>query len=53
MRHSAGNPEKNVDFHAVYGSGRGAAYTMAAPGESKRIRFKAMYRGAFIYHCAV
>ncbi len=44
----------NIDFHAVYGPGGGAAHTNAAPGEdAAHIRFKAMYAGAFIYHCAV
>ncbi len=43
----------NIDMHAVYGTGGGAAYTLVGPGQSKTIRFKAMYPGAFIYHCAV
>lgn len=43
----------NVDFHAVYGTGGGANATLCPPGQSKTIRFKALYPGAFIYHCAV
>lgn len=43
----------NVDFHAVYGTGGGAPATMCPPGVTKKISFKAMYPGAFIYHCAV
>ncbi|MDZ7772175.1 MAG: copper-containing nitrite reductase [Balneolaceae bacterium] len=43
----------NVDFHAVYGTGGGAAATYCSPGQSKTIKFKAMYPGAYIYHCAV
>lgn len=43
----------NVDLHAVYGTGGGANATLAMPGETKRIRFKTLYPGAFIYHCAV
>ncbi len=43
----------NIDFHAVYGTGGGADATMAAPGQSKTITFRAEYPGAFIYHCAV
>ncbi|WP_132056804.1 copper-containing nitrite reductase [Halorussus amylolyticus] len=43
----------NVDFHACYGPGGGADATTIAPGESARLRFKATYPGAFIYHCAV
>ncbi|TYP94830.1 dissimilatory nitrite reductase (NO-forming), copper type apoprotein [Fodinibius salinus] len=43
----------NVDFHAVYGTGGGANATFVTPGQSKTIKFKAMYPGAYIYHCAV
>jgi len=43
----------NVDFHAVYGTGGGADDTLCPPGMSRTIKFKAMYPGAFIYHCAV
>ncbi len=43
----------NIDLHAVYATGGGSAYTLVTPGRSKTIRFKAMYPGAFIYHCAV
>lgn len=43
----------NVDFHAVYGTGGGAVATTAAPGEQNALKFKAMYPGAYIYHCAV
>ncbi|MFB6156484.1 MAG: copper-containing nitrite reductase [Haloferacaceae archaeon] len=43
----------NVDFHAAAGPGGGAEATMTAPGETTRLRFKATYPGAFIYHCAV
>lgn len=43
----------NIDLHAVYGSHGGGMATYAAPGQSQTIKFKAMYPGAFIYHCAV
>lgn len=43
----------NIDLHAVYGTGGGAADTFVTPGSSNSIKFKAMYPGAFIYHCAV
>ena len=43
----------NVDLHAVYGPGGGNIATTAAPGQSNGVEFKAMYPGAFIYHCAV
>jgi nitrite reductase (NO-forming) len=43
----------NVDLHSVYGTGGGAEATMAAPGEQNSMEFRAMYPGAFIYHCAV
>lgn len=43
----------NVDFHSCYGSGGGAEFLNVGPGQKKRIRFKTMDPGAFIYHCAV
>lgn len=43
----------SVDFHSCFGTGGGSAYTTVSPGESRRIRFKVMNPGAFIYHCAV
>ncbi len=43
----------NIDIHAVYGTGGGAMATFVTPGSQQSIRFKAMYPGAFIYHCAV
>lgn len=43
----------NVDFHAVYGTGGGAEATICPPGQSRTIKFQALYPGAFIYHCAV
>lgn len=46
------NPH-NVDFHSCYGTGGGADFLNVGPGQEKRIRFKTMDPGAFIYHCAV
>jgi nitrite reductase (NO-forming) len=46
------NPH-NIDLHAVYGSGGGAPYSFVLPRQNKAFRFKAVYPGAFIYHCAV
>ena len=43
----------SIDLHAVYGPGGGAEPLMVLPGQSKTIKFKAMYPGAFIYHCGV
>lgn len=43
----------NVDFHAVYGPGGAAEATLCPPGQSRKVKFKATYPGAFIYHCAV
>jgi nitrite reductase (NO-forming) len=43
----------NVDFHAAAGPGGGAEATMTSPGETARLKFKATYPGAYIYHCAV
>lgn len=43
----------NVDFHAVYGPGGGAADTTITPGEGPvEIEFRLEYPGAFYYHCA-
>jgi nitrite reductase (NO-forming) len=43
----------NVDLHAVYGTGGSSSATLVMPGQSASVEFKAMYPGAFIYHCAV
>ncbi|WP_211194935.1 copper-containing nitrite reductase [Halorhabdus amylolytica] len=43
----------NVDFHAIYGTGGGSVATNAAPGAENKMRFRAEYPGAYIYHCAV
>ena len=43
----------NIDSHAIYGPGGGAAHTNVNPGESATIKFRAEYAGAHIYHCAV
>jgi nitrite reductase (NO-forming) len=54
LRNSAENhTAHNIDLHAVYATGGGSAYTRVAPGQSKVVRFKVMYPGAFIYHCAM
>jgi nitrite reductase (NO-forming) len=50
---SASAMPHNIDFHAVYGTGGGAEATMAPPGQSQSITFRAEYPGAFVYHCAV
>ncbi len=42
----------NVDLHAVWGQGGGAALTSVAPGEEKSFVFKAVNPGLFVYHCA-
>lgn len=43
----------NIDLHAVYGTGGGNVATNVSPGQSNGLIFKAVYPGAFIYHCAV
>lgn len=45
--------EHNVDSHAIYGPGGGAADTVVLPGEDATIEVSTEYPGAFIYHCAV
>jgi nitrite reductase (NO-forming) len=42
----------NIDLHAVWGQGGGAALTSVAPGEEKSFVFKALNPGLFVYHCA-
>lgn len=42
----------NVDLHAVWGQGGGAAATVVAPGEEKSFVFKAQNPGLYVYHCA-
>ncbi|KAJ4132299.1 hypothetical protein NW754_015114 [Fusarium falciforme] len=47
----AGNPH-NIDCHAFTGPGGGAAVTTAEENESKTARFKLLYPGLYLYHCA-
>lgn len=42
----------SVDFHAATGPGGGAVHTQVGPGEQRRIEFKAMVPGIYVYHCA-
>jgi nitrite reductase (NO-forming) len=42
----------NVDFHAVTGTGGGAADTTVPPGMSRSIEVRLLYPGLFMYHCA-
>jgi nitrite reductase (NO-forming) len=54
MKNADGNQmPHNVDMHAIYGTGGGAVATTASPGKTNDEEFKAMYPGAYIYHCAV
>ncbi len=42
----------NIDFHAATGALGGAELTHVAPGQEVVLRFKAIKRGVFVYHCA-
>ena len=42
----------SVDFHAATGPGGGASSTQTNPGEEKRVKFKALIPGLYVYHCA-
>ena len=42
----------SIDLHAVTGPGGGAVATDVQPGESKKMKFKALNPGLYIYHCA-
>jgi nitrite reductase (NO-forming) len=42
----------SVDFHAATGPGGGAAYLQVDPGQTKKLDFKALVPGIYVYHCA-
>jgi nitrite reductase (NO-forming) len=42
----------SIDLHAVTGPGGGATHTQVDPGDEKRIEFKALKPGLYVYHCA-
>jgi len=48
---TTGNPH-NIDCHGFEGPGGGAALTLAGENETKRARFKLLYPGLYVYHCA-
>jgi copper-containing nitrite reductase len=48
---ATGNPH-NIDCHAFTGPGGGSALTTTEENETKVARFKLLYPGIFIYHCA-
>ncbi len=43
----------DIDLHAVTGPGGGSAATIVVPGHPKTVRFRLLYPGLFVYHCAV
>jgi len=43
----------DVDLHAVTGPGGGSVATLVARGQKKTVRFRLLYPGLFVYHCAV
>jgi copper-containing nitrite reductase len=47
----SGKPH-NVDLHCVTGPGGGASTTTVMPGDHPMARFKLLYPGLFVYHCA-
>jgi nitrite reductase (NO-forming) len=42
----------SIDLHAVTGPGGGATHTQVDPGDEKKIEFKALSPGLYVYHCA-
>ncbi|CAF3552621.1 unnamed protein product [Rotaria sp. Silwood1] len=50
-RDETGNPH-NIDCHAFEGPGGGAALTTADLNQTKTARFRLLYPGLFVYHCA-
>jgi nitrite reductase (NO-forming) len=52
LSNAKGNTQPhNIDIHATNGSGGGAVFTTADPGEKKVFTFQAKAAGLFIYHC--
>jgi FtsP/CotA-like multicopper oxidase with cupredoxin domain len=47
----SGNPH-NIDCHAFIRAGGRAALTTAEENETKRARFRILYPGLYVYHCA-
>lgn len=47
----SGTPH-NIDSHGFIGPGGGAALTTVSEGETKKARFKLLYPGLYVYHCA-
>ncbi|WEW59877.1 hypothetical protein PRK78_005358 [Emydomyces testavorans] len=48
---TSGNPH-NIDCHAFIGPGGGAALTTVEENQTKTARFRLLYPGLYIYHCA-
>ncbi|KAL5585848.1 hypothetical protein FOVSG1_013540 [Fusarium oxysporum f. sp. vasinfectum] len=48
---TTGNP-RNIDCHAFTGPGGGAEVTTAEENETKTGRFRLLYPGLYMYHCA-
>mmetsp|Transcript_40991 Transcript_40991/g.103263 ORF Transcript_40991/g.103263 Transcript_40991/m.103263 type:complete len:113 (-) Transcript_40991:577-915(-) len=44
--------QHNIDFHAVMGPGGGSPLTNADSEDKRTARFKMLYPGLFVYHCA-
>jgi len=42
----------NIDLHAATGGLGGGKLTLVDPGEKVTMRFRAIYAGVFVYHCA-
>lgn len=42
----------NIDFHAATGALGGGELTKVAPGQEVILRFQAIKKGVFLYHCA-
>lgn len=47
----SGNPH-NIDSHAFTGPGGGATLTTTEENETKMARFRLLYPGLYLYHCA-
>ncbi|EEP77248.1 hypothetical protein UREG_02097 [Uncinocarpus reesii 1704] len=47
----SGNPH-NIDCHAFIGPGGGSALTTVEENQTKTARFRLLYPGLYVYHCA-
>ena len=50
--HSSSKFPHNIDLHAVICTVGGGSVSLVATGEERSFRFKTLYTGLYVYHCA-